>query len=99
MSVRQTVKSLRTSQSVRLVLLVIGVTLMIAAPLVGLLPGPGGIFVFAIGLGLALKNSAWAKRRYVEFKRHHPKPASLADWGMRRRSAKQRSTREKVKTD
>lgn len=83
----------------RLGLLVLGATLMIVAPVVGLLPGPGGTIVFVIGLGLALKNSAWAKRRYVEFKRRHPKPASLADWGMRRRSAKHRSARDKVKTD
>ncbi len=75
---------------------------MIVSPLAGLLPGPGGIIVFAIGLGLALKNSAWAKRRYVAFKRRFPKPAGLAEWGMRRPSTKRRSARAKtspVKTD
>ena len=33
--------------------------------LVGAIPGPGGIFVFAAGLALVLKTSMWAKRRYV----------------------------------
>jgi hypothetical protein len=78
--------STSTSVTVRFGLFLLGSTLMIAAPIAGLLPGPGGIFVFAIGLGLALKNSAWAKRRYVEFKRRFPKPAKWADWGMRRAS-------------
>lgn len=64
---------------------------MIVAPLAGLLPGPGGIVVFAIGLGLVLRNSLWAKRRYVDFKRRFPKPASWTDWGMRRASHKRRT--------
>lgn len=68
---------------------------MIVAPLAGLLPGPGGIVVFAIGLGLALKNSAWAKRRYVAFKRRFPKPAEWTDWGMRRPTPKRRASAAK----
>ena len=38
------------------------------------LPGPGGVFTFALGLGLMLRNSAWAKRQYVRFKRRWPRP-------------------------
>lgn len=80
---------------IRTVLFLLGSTLMIASPLAGLLPGPGGLIVFAIGLGLTLRNSAWAKRRYVDFKRRFPKPAAWTDWGMRRESAKRRSAAAK----
>ena len=72
-------------------LFVLGVLLMIAAVPVGVLPGPGGIFVFAAGLALVLKTSMWAKRRYVHFKRWQPKAGSWADWGLRRRSARRRA--------
>ena len=41
----------------------IGVVLILLSPLAGVIPGPGGIFVFAIGLALVLKTSMWAKRR------------------------------------
>jgi hypothetical protein len=73
----------------------LGVLLMIAAIPVGALPGPGGVFVFAIGLAMVLKTSMWAKRRYVRFKRSRPKAGSWADWALRRRSARRRLKREK----
>jgi hypothetical protein len=73
----------------------LGILLMIAAIPVGVLPGPGGVFVFAIGLALVLKTSMWAKRRYVRFKRSRPKAGSWADWALRRRSARRRLKREK----
>src|SRR5687767_4803416 len=69
---------------------VVGVILMILSPLAGVIPGPGGIFVFAIGLAMVLKTSMWAKRRYVHFKRKQPKVGRWADWGLRRRSARRR---------
>ena len=102
MSARTIFDAVRNNGSVRFGLFVVGVALILVSPLAGLLPGPGGIIVFAVGLGLMLKNSAWAKRRYVAFKRRFPRPASLADWGMRRPSRKRRSMRAKseaVKTD
>ena len=68
----------------------VGVILIILSPLAGVIPGPGGIFVFAIGLAMVLKTSMWAKRRYVHFKRKQPKFGRWADWGLRRRSAKRR---------
>ena len=68
----------------------LGVLLMIAAIPVGALPGPGGVFVFAIGLAMVLKTSMWAKRRYVRFKRSRPKAGGWTDWALRRRSAKRR---------
>ena len=69
---------------------VVGVILMLLSPLAGVIPGPGGIFVFAIGLAMVLKTSMWAKRRYVHFKRKQPKVGRWADWGLRRRSARRR---------
>jgi hypothetical protein len=64
--------------------------LIIASPAAGVIPGPGGIFVFAAGLALVLRTSMWAKRRYVHFKRWQPKAGRWADWGLRRESAKRR---------
>ena len=57
----------------------LGILLMIAAIPVGALPGPGGVFVFAIGLAMVLKTSMWAKRRYVRFKRKQPKIGPQVD--------------------
>ncbi len=69
---------------------VVGVILMLLSPLAGIIPGPGGIFVFAIGLAMVLKTSMWAKRHYVRLKRKQPKAGRWADWGLRRQSAKRR---------
>src|SRR4051794_27647645 len=66
------------------------VLLFVAAPLVGALPGPGGVLVAAAGLALILRTSMWAKRRYVKFKRWKPKAARWTDWALRRPSAKRR---------
>lgn len=77
----------------------LGVVLMIVSPLAGVVPGPGGIFVFAIGLALVLKTSMWAKRRYVHFKRWQPKAGRWADWGLRRRSAKRRDALRKERKE
>ena len=76
-------------------LFVLGILLVIVSPLVGAIPGPGGIFVFAAGLALILQNSEWAKRQYVKFKRRHPNKGRWADWGMRRLSARRREERLK----
>ena len=73
----------------------LGILLMIAAVPVGALPGPGGVFVFAIGLAMVLRTSMWAKRYYVRFKRSRPKAGSWADWALRRRSARRRLMRER----
>ena len=69
---------------------VVGVVLVLLSPLAGIIPGPGGIFIFAIGLAMVLKTSMWAKRRYVHFKRWQPKAGRWADWGLRRQSARRR---------
>jgi hypothetical protein len=82
---------------IRQCLFVLGILLIIVAPLVGAIPGPGGVFVFAAGLALMLQNSEWAKRQYVKFKRRHPNKGRWADWGMRRISARRREERHKRK--
>jgi len=71
-------------------LFAIGILLLLLAPVVGALPGPGGILVAGVGLALVLKTSMWAKRRYVRFKRWQPKAGRWTDWALRRRSAKRR---------
>jgi hypothetical protein len=64
--------------------------MIMVAPLVGIIPGPGGVVVFAFGIGLVLKYSPWAKRQYVKFKKSHPNKGRWTDWSMRRESAKRR---------
>ena len=71
-------------------LFAVGVILLVVSPLVGAIPGPGGIVVAGIGLALVLKTSMWAKRRYVRFKRWQPKAGRWTDWALRRDSAKRR---------
>ena len=83
------------SRPVRTALFMTGLLLLILSPLVGAIPGPGGVLVFAAGLTLALRNSDWAKRQYVRFKRWQPKAGGWADWGLRRRSAKRREVLRK----
>lgn len=79
----------------RQVLFFAGILLIVVSPLVGAIPGPGGVFVFAAGLALILQNSEWAKRLYVRFKRRHPNKGRWADWGLRRLSARRREERLK----
>ena len=82
--------------AVRTTLMSIGFALMILSPLAGVVPGPGGILVFAAGLALVLRYSEWAKRKYVRLKRRHPRTGEWADWGLRRPSAARRRERDKA---
>ena len=77
----------------------LGVLLLILAPIVGALPGPGGIFVAALGLALVLKTSTWARRRYVKFKRWQPKVGNVADLALRRQSARRRQAIRKARRE
>ena len=72
-----------TTPAVEWSLFALGVVLILLAPLVGVLPGPGGTVVFAIGLAFILRTSMWAKRRYVHFKRWQPRVGRFTDWGLR----------------
>lgn len=75
---------------VRQTLVGIGFVLIAITPLVGPIPGPGGIIVFGAGLSLILKYTGWAKRLYVRFKRKHPNKGRWTDWSLRRQSARRR---------
>jgi hypothetical protein len=75
---------------VRQCLVAIGFLLIAITPLVGPIPGPGGIIVFGAGLSLILKYTGWAKRLYVRFKRKHPNKGRWTDWSLRRQSARRR---------
>ena len=77
-------------------LLTLGVILLVISPLVGAIPGPGGIIVAGIGLALVLKTSMWAKRRYVHFKRWKPRAGRWTDLALRRRSARRREALRKA---
>ena len=77
-------------------LFVVGVLLLIVSPLVGAIPGPGGIVVAGVGLALVLKTSTWARRYYVKFKRWQPKAGRWTDWALRRPSAKRREALRKA---
>ena len=74
----------------------LGVALLILSPLVGVIPGPGGIVVAGLGLALILKTSMWAKRHYVRVKRWQPKAGRWMDWALQRRSAKRREAIRKA---
>jgi hypothetical protein len=71
-------------------LFALGFILLVLSPLVGVIPGPGGIIVAGIGLALILKTSMWAKRYYVRFKRWQPKAGRWTDWALRRPRAVRR---------
>ena len=58
---------------VRLMLALFGVLVIVLGVLIAPLPGPGGLPVIAIGLMIVLRNSFWAKRRFVELSRRHPR--------------------------
>jgi hypothetical protein len=73
--------------AMRMAQLVAGVLLMTLGPLIGgPLPGPLGIISFAAGLALVLRSSRWARRRYVMFKRRHPRWGHWTEVALRRRS-------------
>jgi hypothetical protein len=80
---------------VRTALCLLGGLLLLITPLIGVLPGPGGLITFGAGAALLLKYSSWAKRRYVRLKRRHPKKGAWADWSLRRCSARRREERRK----
>lgn len=77
----------------RIVLLVLGALLILVTPVAALLPGPGGIFTFAAGLALVLRNSRRARHRFARTMRRYPRIGGLADRALRRPSAKRRRVR------
>lgn len=73
--------------ALRIVYLCLGWLLIALTPIVGALPGPGGVFLLAAGAALLIKNSNWVKRLYVRMAKRYPKYARWADKGLRRAPA------------
>lgn len=70
----------------RLARLALGPALILVAPLVGLIPGPGGVIVLFAGVAVTLRNSRLAKRHYVRAKKRWPGLGHWSDKGLRRPS-------------
>lgn len=83
------------SAAVRTGLTLLGGLIILVSPVVGVIPGPGGVFVFAAGLALMLQNSAMTKRLFVRIKRRWPSLGYYADLGLRRASALRRFERDR----
>jgi len=76
--------------------LVLGVLLILGAPILAPLPGPAGIFLFAGGMVLILRNSRWARLKWARLKRRWPRAGHFVDRMMRRQSAMRRHERAKA---
>ncbi len=76
--------------------LVLGMLLIVAAPLLAPLPGPAGIFLFAGGMVMVLRNSRWARLKWARLKRRWPRTGHFVDRMMRRQSAMRRHERAKA---
>lgn len=74
------------SPPMRMLQVGVGAILVIFGPLVlgPTTPGPFGTLAFAGGLVLMLRNSLWARRRYVKLKRRHPRFGRYAEIALRR---------------
>ena len=92
-------KNWRDSNAFRWSMLSLGWLLLVVAPLLGPLPGPGALVILPIGLTLILKNSLWAKKRYARLAKRHPEYGRWANWAIRRIKVKERPPFPDVKRD
>ena len=76
-------------------MLALGPALIVTAPVVGLIPGPGGVIVLLAGVAITLQSSQVAKRLYVRAKRRWPWLGHWSDKGLRRPSHFRRLRRKK----
>ncbi len=75
------------SEPVRVFQLVLGAVLALASPIIAIpLPPPFGILILAFGLALVLRNSRWARRRYVRYTRRYSRVQKVVNYGLRRKS-------------
>jgi len=88
-------KQSRGERGKRLFMLAVGPALIALSPVVGLIPGPGGLLVFVAGLALTLQSSHAAKRIYVRAKRRWPNLGHWSDKGLRRKSHFRRLRRKR----
>jgi hypothetical protein len=79
------------SEPFRVFQILLGLLLLPVAVLVGVVsPAPIGIFVAGAGLTLVLRNSRWARRRYLIHTRRHPRVRKAVDLGLMRGRARRR---------
>ena len=57
----------------RLLLTLLGAVIAVVGVLMAPLPGPFGVPVTVVGLMLVLRNSFWARRRFVRLQHRHPR--------------------------
>lgn len=93
MALRDRLRRSDGNPAVRTAMFTLGVVIVIVSPIIGAIPGPGGVFVFALGFGIMLRYSRWTKKLYVRAKRRWPRQGRWVDWGLRRASAKRRAVR------
>ncbi len=79
----------------RLLMLALGPALIVLSPVVGLIPGPGGLIVLLAGVAITLQSSHVAKRVYVRAKRRWPGLGHWSDKGLRRQSHFRRLRRKR----
>lgn len=74
------------SPPMRMLQVGVGTLMVVLGPLIlgPTTPGPFGMLAFAGGLVLILRNSRWARRRYVILKRRHPRFGRYAEIALRR---------------
>jgi hypothetical protein len=72
------------SRSGRMIRVVVAWIIIALSVPVGVLPGPGGIFVFAFGAALLLRHSLKAKRLYVTAEHRWPKLGRFLNKALRR---------------
>lgn len=82
--------------AMRILQLILGCLLLLGAAVMGPLPGPGGIFLFAGGMVLILRNSRWAQVRWARLKRRWARIGGIADRAMRRPSERRRRARSRA---
>jgi hypothetical protein len=95
MGMRAFIRRHDANPAVRTALFMAGILLVIVSPVIGAIPGPGGLLVFALGFGTMLRYSRWTKRFYARAKRRWPRQGGWIDWGLRRGSAQRRAARSR----
>ena len=74
------------SEPFRVFQILLGALLIPMAGIIGLLTPPGvGLLVLGAGVALVLRNSRWARRRYLFYTRRHPNVRKAVDLGLMRR--------------
>lgn len=75
------------SEPSRVIQLAFGLMLLLVSPVVAVLsPIPLSFFVvLGLGLTLTLRNSRWARRRYLRYTARYPRVRQTVDFSLRRR--------------